>query len=541
MTNLFTRASRSIHRRWQHTLGNLNLERLNIQVAEHAQVDPAAAPVVFFNASTRLQGLSLNAAYSLIASWAVRLAGVPVIHFACQGGMARCVLGTNRERPSDLPPCPGCISQSRANYAQSEARWFVYRPQADLETVISHLGTADLASFEWKSVPLGSLVLPSVRWILRRHTLCDDEPTRFLFRQYILSAFRVVDEFEQLLDAAQPQAVVVFNGMFFPEASARWAAQKRGLRVISHEVGLQPYTAFFTSGDATAYPIHIPDSFELSAAQNERLDAYLSERMQGNFSMAGVRFWPEMRTLDEAFLSKASQYRQIVPVFTNVIFDTSQPHSNVVFEHMFAWLESVVSLAKDHPETLFVIRAHPDEARPGKESRESVAEWIERQKVRELPNVVFVRPQEFISSYELISRAKFVMVYNSTIGLEAALMGAPVLCAGKARFTQLPTVFFPQAPADYLARAQEFLNAEHIEIPPAFQGNARRFLYYQLYRTSLPFDALIEEDGIWKGYVRFKDLDYQAFDPGNERGPAARVLRVLVDGIISGKEFLLEE
>jgi hypothetical protein len=35
------------------------------------------------------------------------------------------------------------------------------------------------------------------------------------------------------------------------------------------------------------------------------------------------------------------------------------------------------------------------------------------------------------------------MIYNSTIGMEAAIMGAPVLCAGKARFTQLDTVFFP--------------------------------------------------------------------------------------------------
>ncbi len=58
--------------------------------------------------------------------------------------------------------------------------------------------------------------------------------------------------------------------------------------------------------------------------------------------------------------------------------------------------------------------------------------------------MVFVGPQETLSSYELIQKSKFVMVYNSTIGLEASIMGAAVLCAGKARFTQYPTVFFPQ-------------------------------------------------------------------------------------------------
>jgi hypothetical protein len=375
-----------------------------------------------------------------------------------------------------------------------------------------------------------------MRWILRRHTLIDDERTRTLYRQYLLSAWQVSRSFTILLDAVHPQAVVVFNGMFYPEAVARWTAWQRNLRVISHEVGLRPYTAYFTPGDATAYPIAIPDSFELSSEQNQRLDAYLETRMQGNFSMAGVRFWPEMRGLDEAFLSRAAQFCQIVPVFTNVIFDTSQPHSNVVFEHMFAWLDMVVEIARAHPQTLFVIRAHPDEARPGKESRESVAGWVQQMNVQALPNVVFVPPQEYFSSYELIQRAKFVMVYNSTIGLEASLMGAPVLCAGKARFTQIPTVFFPTTQSAFRQQAEDFLTAEAIDVPQEFRRNARRFLYYQLYRTSLPFDAFIEDDRIWNGYVQIKDLDYSAFDPKN-----APVLQTIVDGILNGKEFLLDE
>jgi len=47
---------------------------------------------------------------------------------------------------------------------------------------------------------------------------------------------------------------------------------------------------------------------------NRRLDEYLAQRMQGNFTMAGVRFWPEMKGLDEEFLAKASRFKHIVPV-----------------------------------------------------------------------------------------------------------------------------------------------------------------------------------------------------------------------------------
>lgn len=538
MKELVKRASRSIKRRWTHSRNNAHLERLNQQIEQVAQArtDVSQQPVVFFNASTRLLGLSLNAAYSRIASWALRLAGVPVVHFVCQSGLTRCVLGTNRDNTSELPPCTGCIAQSRSVYSSSDAHWFVYRGSPELEAALNGLGLGDLMAFQWQSVPLGTLALPSMRWILRRHHLVDDEPTRFLYRQYILSAWRVKEEFSHLLDEVNPQVVVAFNGMFYPEATARWVAWQRGLRVISHEVGLMPYTAFFTPGDATAYPIRIPEEYELNPAQNQRLDAYLQKRMQGNFTMAGVRFWPEMRRLDDSFLAHAAQFRQIVPVFTNVIFDTSQPHSNVVFPHMFAWLDEVAELARQHPETLFVIRAHPDESRPGKESLESVAAWVERSRVCDLPNVMFVPPQQFISSYELIQRSRFVMVYNSTIGLEASIMGALVLCAGKARFTQIPTVFFPASVDEYRQKAEEFLAAGPLEVPAEYQRNARRFLYYQLYRTSLPFGDFLEDDGIWTGYARIKDLDYRAFDPQN-----SQILRTLVDGILHGKEFLLDE
>ena len=143
-------------------------------------------------------------------------------------------------------------------------------------------------------------------------------------------------------------------------------------------------------------------------------------------------------------------------------------------------LDLVLLIAKHHPETLFVLRAHPDESRPGKQSRESVADWVRKCGVADLPNVLFVDSTEPFSSYELIQRSKFVMIYNSTIGLEASIMGAAVLSAGKARFTQLSTVFLPATHEEYRRQLDTFLAAETIPVPPEFSRNARRFLYYQL-------------------------------------------------------------
>jgi hypothetical protein len=325
----------------------------------------------------------------------------------------------------------------------------------------------------------------------------------------------------------------------YPEAAARWVAQERGLRVLTHEVGFQRFSTFFTTGQATAYPIHIPNDFELTSEQNAVLDAYLERRFQGKFTMAGIRFWPEMHRLDDTFLQRAAQFRQLVPVFTNVVFDTSQVHANTVFEHMFAWLDLVLEIIRAHPETLFVIRAHPDEMRPGtaKQSRESVRAWAERQGVKDLPNVVFIDSQEYVSSYELIQRARFVIVYNSSIGLEAALMGKAVLCGGKARYTQYPIVFFPDSPQAYRQQAEIFLSIDPkeetphpIEIPEEFRRNARRFLYYQLYRASLPMERYMEA-GPRQGFVQLRSFTWRDLLPEN-----SPTMQVLADGILGNRQ-----
>jgi hypothetical protein len=62
-------------------------------------LSPSGAPVVFFKASTGIDDLSWNSGFHLLASWALRLKGVPVVYFACNAGMSHCVLGTNRDDP----------------------------------------------------------------------------------------------------------------------------------------------------------------------------------------------------------------------------------------------------------------------------------------------------------------------------------------------------------------------------------------------------------------------------------------------------------
>src|SRR5215216_1186433 len=97
-------------------LNNLKIAR-KAKLVNHNSPRPSGAPIIFFKASSGIDDFSWNSGFHLLASWALRLKGIPVAYFACHSGMSHCVLGTHRDNVRKPPPCKSCIYQSRTLYA----------------------------------------------------------------------------------------------------------------------------------------------------------------------------------------------------------------------------------------------------------------------------------------------------------------------------------------------------------------------------------------------------------------------------------------
>jgi hypothetical protein len=80
---------------------------------------------------------------------------------------------------------------------------------------------------------------------------------------------------------------------------------------------------------------------------------------------------------------------------------------------------------------------------------------------------------------------------------------------------------------------KEFLAADSIDVPPEFKRNARRFLYYQLFRTSLPFGEFLEPS------VRTTQTRLKSFEL--EELAKSESVKVIKEGVLESGVFLLEE
>ena len=374
---------------------------------------PAGAPVILMNISSKSSwgSVSFNSATDLLVGWALRLTGRRVIYYSCQQGLLQCQRGADWRVPCAPPPCRNCVRLSQFTFPiQMRRDWGTWPDSYDSDLVtwletLEKRSLAELRDISFEDMPLGRLTYPTLMWALNLGDPTKDERAPRLLARYIISAAQLARRFRRLIISETPLAVVVFSGLTYPEAVVLTIAREYGVPVTTYEGGLRSGTIFLEHDQAVGFEVAVPDGFELGEAMNRVIDGYLSQRFKGDFVIGGMRFWPEMNDLDDSLLEKIGRYRQLVSIFTNVNYDAIQIRANVNFANMFDWLEMTMSIARDTPDTCFVVRAHPDEARPSKPSREPVGEWLKERGWLALDNVQFIGPTEYLSSYELIRRS----------------------------------------------------------------------------------------------------------------------------------------
>ena len=533
-------ALRRLTRRDAVSLNREHIQRVScierdVQKIESESSTVKVPPVLFFNPSSHLTGFNLMAVAGLAATWGLRVAGQPVVYLVCHSGLNKCVLGTDQNVLNAPPPCESCIpfhnnlypAQHTVTFAPSGGRL------AGLRDDLASAGLKELIDFSDGGLPIGALCVPSVRWRLRVNSLDTASGARQLLAHYIVSAVGLAQEIGHLLDALRPRALLVFNGTFFPEAIARAVAIDRTVPVVTYEGGYLSDSVFFSHDVASEYRIDIPESFEMGPDENKTLDDYLTQRFQGNFAMVGTRFWPEMHALSGEVKAKMDDLGQVVTVFTNVVFDTSQTFANTVFKDMFDWLDEIMELVRTHPTTLFVVRAHPDELRQGKESQETVEHRMRDRGHMALPNVVFIPPTQYSSSYELIRQSRFCLVYNSTVGLEATTLGVPVVAGGRTRYSSESVAHMPESREAFRDLVASFLDGNLPAVPQSWQLNSRRYLYYSMFRAAPRLSDFVEfsRDLSPQGYA-FKRIAAMDLHPDE-----SEEMRIIYDGIVKGDSF----
>ncbi len=253
--------------------------------------------------------------------------------------------------------------------------------------------------------------------------------------------------------ANRPDVVIIPNGTIQELGIVYRVARQMGIPTVTYEFGDQrqriwlAHNAEVMRQDTTALWA-ARNGTSLTAEQFERMRSLFMARQRGalweNFARAwqgtpaqgGSKIRAELG-LDE---------RPLVLLATNVLGDSLTLGRQVFSQSMADWIERTVQYFSGRPDSQLVIRIHPGEVLTHGQSMADVV----RQVLPRLPeHIHLIGAKEKVNTYDLVEVADVGLVYTTTVGLEMAMYGAPVIVAGSTHYRGRGFTYDPDSWVNY--------------------------------------------------------------------------------------------
>ena len=443
--------------------------------------------------------------------------------------------GSKRDhRPSSA--CHFCQAQQATELATFHKPWTwlgrhiprEIEPRA--RAFVDALATEDLLGATWSDQPVGLWAQSSAfnQFRLSRIDLDDAEVVKVL-RDCIYGAILSWEGLTRAFDEFQPDVVVVFNGRFFGQRVAVELAKQRGLRLICHERGFRKSTALWRQGGM----IHDLDLFDRIWNDWHQVPLTLRQVRDTSMVFHNRRFGKDLNWKpfspppeEESQLRAKLQLddRPIVACFTSSDDEwlTFPERRAGPFPDSLSWVPATVEAARQSPELQWVIRLHPNLKDFG--TNQQAVDQAERV-AQDLPeNCRMVFPEDKVSSYTIADMAACGVVYGTTMGVEMASRGKPVVAVARGWYGNTDMVTLVGSRDDYLSTVRAAA-ARGPSIQVALM--AHRFMHHLYEEVSIPF-PWVQEQPHAKGRFTFKGPEELA--PGR-----SAVMDRLCDLVLHGR------
>ena len=402
--------------------------------------------------------------------------------------------------------------------------------------VARSLSLDEVLSFRDGAVDVGEHVRTSLYRFWLSGTLDDDERGLAIARKFLATGIAVGQAARRILEEIEPDCVVSHHGIYLIGGSVSAVARNMGVRVVAWDTTYRRNTIIASHGETYHYALRSEpcDAWQdapLSEDQEHRLDYYLASRRGGGLQQDYVSYHPRPISGRErvmAALGLDTDRRRVI-LFTNVAWDGRVHVPDGLFAGPVEWVTGTLRYLANRTDLQVVVRIHPAEVKHGL--------WIAQQRMDDEikkvfpclpPNVVVVPPESDINSYTLAELADVGVVYSTKMGLEAALMGVPLIIAGDAFYGNKGFGRQPRDIQEYHALLDR--PGELARVSEGEMVRVRRYAYYYYFRRALPLPTVVPNPHTpWAPTLTH-------FLPEQHAG-----LDAVCNGVLAGTPFRLDE
>ncbi|MEA4907858.1 MAG: hypothetical protein VB089_09560 [Anaerolineaceae bacterium] len=312
------------------------------------------------------------------------------------------------------------------------------------------------------------------------------------------------------LQANRPDVVIVPNGTIQELGVVYRTARFLKIPVVTYEFGDQRQRIWLAqNGEVMRQETdglwRARQDLPLTEAQFDRLRNLFVARQRATLVENFARLWQDTpaRGGAQARSELGLDDRPVVLLATNVLGDSLTLGRQVFSKSMAEWITRTVQYFFERPDVQLVVRIHPGEVLT---HGVSMADVVRNVSPKLPEHIRLIGPKDPVNTYDLVEVADLGLVYTTTVGLEMAMSGVPVIVAGQTHYRGRGFTIDPDSWVNYFKLMGSLLeNPESHRLERSQVERAWQYAYRFFFEFPRPFPWHLVR--MWDDY---KNRDLQA-------------------------------
>jgi hypothetical protein len=243
-------------------------------------------------------------------------------------------------------------------------------------------------------------------------------------------------------------------------------------------------------------------NYDLNQKELQKVDDYLKERELQKGDVFAYNFSEKEK--DVSMLRDKYQIQpkaKIITFFTNLIWDAANVSRDIAFDSPLDCIQKSIEEYKDRHDVHLLFRSHPAEKIIGSKERYGA---LIRKLYPVLPkNVSIIEPEDNINSFSVLELSDIGVVHTSTVGLEMAIEGKPVILISETHYRDKGFTYDAESEAHFFTTIEKLLDRS--TLLPNQVEYAKKYFYLMMFEYQHQVPMVISSNKIFDGYG-FKDF-----------------------------------
>ena len=261
---------------------------------------------------------------------------------------------------------------------------------------------------------------------------------------------------------------------------------------------------------------------ELTPDETKQVHQYLADRVLQKGDVYAYNFSDRAVNVDQEKQRLGIPLnRKCISIFTNLIWDAANISREVAFPSAIECVIATIEHYRDRDDIQIVVRSHPAEKVLG--TKERYAGLVEAHFGENMPeNVTLISPEDNVNSFSVIDMTDVGVVNTSTVGLEIAMLGKPIILISETHYRGKGFTIDVESRDHYFQELESALQQPQISIDKQKLAEKYFFMMMFLYQHKMPTQY---SDG------NFDSYSVDRFDRLPDTDSLVRIVRTLESGI----------